>query len=74
VDRLGEAREARVTQDGTIPGTDTHESGLVTAVSPKGSVLEVLWVALLRLGLTSFGSPIAHLGYLRVDWQARDSY
>ena len=73
MDRPGEAREARVTQDGTIPGTDTHESGLVTAVSPKGSVFEVLWVAL-RLGLTSFGSSIAHLGYLRVDWQARDSY
>ena len=27
-----------------------------------GSVLEVLWVAT-KLGLTSFGGPIAHLGY-----------
>jgi chromate transporter len=29
-----------------------------------GSPVEVLW-AFLRLGLTSFGGPIAHLGYLR---------
>ena len=60
----------RVTQEGTIPGTDTHEAGLVTAVSPKGSAFEVLWVAL-RLGLTSFGGPIAHLGYFREEYVER---
>jgi chromate transporter len=70
VDRPGEAREARVTQEGTIPGTDTHEAGLVTAISPKGSAFEVLWVAL-RLGLTSFGGPIAHLGYFREEYVER---
>jgi chromate transporter len=70
VDRPGEAREARATQPGTIPGTDTHEASLVPAVSPKGSAFEVLWVAL-RLGLTSFGGPIAHLGYFREEYVER---
>src|SRR6266699_3850221 len=33
---------------------------------PAGSPVEVLLV-FLRLGLTSFGGPIAHLGYFRSD-------
>jgi chromate transporter len=37
---------------------------------PGGSVLEVFRVAL-RLGLTSFGGPIAHLGYFRREYVAR---
>ena len=37
---------------------------------PRGSVLEVLWVAL-RLGLTSFGGPVAHLGYFRTEYVER---
>jgi chromate transporter len=32
--------------------------------------LEVLWVAL-RLGLTSFGGPVAHLGYFREEYVVR---
>jgi len=35
-----------------------------------GSVLEVLWAAL-RLGLTCFGGPIAHLGYFREEYVIR---
>jgi chromate transporter len=35
-----------------------------------GSVLEVLVVAL-RLGLTSFGGPVAHLGYFREEYVGR---
>src|SRR5204863_3990544 len=35
-----------------------------------GSVLEVLWVAT-RLGLTSFGGPIAHLGYFHDELVVR---
>lgn len=31
---------------------------------PPGTVAEVFWV-FLRLGLTSFGGPVAHLGYFR---------
>ena len=37
---------------------------------PRGSVLEVLRV-FLRLGLTSFGGPVAHLGYFREEVVAR---
>ncbi|MEX0763255.1 MAG: chromate efflux transporter [Dehalococcoidia bacterium] len=36
----------------------------------KGSLLEVLWVAT-RLGLTSFGGPVAHLGYFRDEYVVR---
>src|SRR5205809_2904375 len=36
----------------------------------KGSVLEVLWVAT-KLGLTSFGGPIAHLGYFHDEYVIR---
>src|SRR5712692_697696 len=40
------------------------------AVPQRGSVLEVLAVAT-RLGLTSFGGPIAHLGYFRDEYVTR---
>jgi chromate transporter len=36
----------------------------------RGSVLEVLWIAT-RLGFTSFGGPIAHLGYFRREYVER---
>src|SRR3972149_5791364 len=36
----------------------------------RGAALEVLGVAA-RLGLTSFGGPIAHLGYFREEYVAR---
>ena len=39
-------------------------------VPSRGSALEVLGVAT-RLGLTSFGGPIAHLGYFREEYVAR---
>src|SRR5690242_6776113 len=39
--------------------------------SPKrNSLLEVLWVST-RLGLTSFGGPIAHLGYFHEEYVRR---
>src|SRR5580765_1343837 len=37
---------------------------------PAGSVAEVLFAAL-RLGLTSFGGPIAHIGYFRREYVTR---
>ena len=40
------------------------------AKHPRGSALEVLFI-FLRLGLTSFGGPIAHLGYFRAEFVAR---
>jgi chromate transporter len=36
----------------------------------KGAVLDVL-LAFLRLGLTSFGGPIAHIGYFRAEFVTR---
>ncbi len=39
-------------------------------ISGRGSPLEVLAVST-RLGLTSFGGPIAHLGYFREEYVAR---
>src|SRR5712691_803033 len=40
------------------------------APAGKGNPLEVFLV-FLRLGLTSFGGPIAHLGYFRQEFVAR---
>lgn len=37
---------------------------------PHGSVLEV-FLAFLKLGLTSFGGPVAHLGYFRTEFVER---
>jgi chromate transporter len=39
-------------------------------IAPAGSWLEVL-AAFLRLGLTSFGGPVAHLGYFRAEFVIR---
>jgi chromate transporter len=44
----------------------TDADGEAAPVS-RGSLLEVFLVAL-RLGLTSFGGPIAHLGYFRAEY------
>ena len=41
--------------------------------APRGSVLEVLGVAT-RLGLTSFGGPVAHLGYFREEYVKRRAW
>jgi chromate transporter len=42
----------------------------VTEPPARGSAREVLAVAL-RLGLTSFGGPVAHLGYFRAEYVQR---
>ena len=41
-----------------------------TAPSAEDSVFEVLWVST-RLGLTSFGGPISHLGYFHEEYVKR---
>ncbi len=43
---------------------------LLPSAQPRGSVIEVL-IASTRLGLTSFGGPIAHLGYFRDEYVVR---
>lgn len=52
--------------------TPTPDAGIAhdRDQTPRGSVREVFW-AFLRLGVTSFGGPIAHLGYFRDDLVAR---
>jgi chromate transporter len=39
----------------------------ISAASPRGSALEVFLI-FLKLGLTSFGGPVAHLGYYRAEF------
>jgi chromate transporter len=41
--------------------------------SSQGSFFEVLWVST-RLGLTSFGGPIAHLGYFHEEYVKRKQW
>src|SRR4029450_10602947 len=48
----------------------TAEQAHPAPKSEKGGVLEVLGVST-RLGLTSFGGPIAHLGYFHAEYVAR---
>src|SRR5215204_6405002 len=47
---------------------DSHAQAIVER--PSGSWHEVLLV-FLRLGLTSFGGPVAHLGYFREEFVVR---
>src|SRR6266705_218010 len=44
---------------------DTHTEGV-----ERGSALSVL-LAFLKIGLMSFGGPVAHLGYFREEFVAR---
>ena len=55
--------------DKAAAATTGAESGVVLA-RPAGSALEVLGVTT-RLGLTSFGGPVAHLGYFREEYVRR---
>ncbi len=50
--------------------TPAHSAVEVGSARTRGSVLEVLWVATM-LGLTSFGGPIAHLGYFHDEYVRR---
>jgi chromate transporter len=43
---------------------------VAAAHAPRSSALEVFRI-FLRLGLTSFGGPVAHLGYFRAEFVAR---
>ena len=60
--------------------TSPHPAAQTVKQQPRGgTAVEVLWV-LLRLGLTSFGGPVAHLGFLRSNiverrrWLSEASY
>lgn len=48
------------------------ETGTAEAVLPTGGVgLWQIFLIFLRLGLTSFGGPVAHIGYFREEFVAR---
>jgi chromate transporter len=47
--------------------TEHVQTGSHDFVRGRGSFLEVLWAST-RLGLTSFGGPIAHLGYFHEEY------
>jgi chromate transporter len=52
------------------PRTEVAQPEEPHSVKWRGSALEVLAV-FLRLGLTSFGGPVAHLGYFRAEFVER---
>src|SRR6266511_2435924 len=54
----------------TMSDGPTHATALVGQARTRGSVLEVLRVAT-KLGLTSFGGPIAHVGYFHDEYVRR---
>lgn len=45
----------------------TPEAGRTRPLETRGSAVEV-FLAFLKLGLTSFGGPVAHLGYFRAEF------
>jgi chromate transporter len=45
-------------------------ASVTTSDRPRGGAFEVL-LAFLKLGLTSFGGPVAHLGYFRTEFVER---
>ncbi|MCH2314729.1 MAG: chromate efflux transporter [SAR202 cluster bacterium] len=49
-----------------------HTDNSLFPLSP-GVLLQVFWVAL-RLGMTSFGGPIAHIGYFRQEYVVKRSW
>ncbi len=53
-----------------MPILPPGDESLSAEPAQRGSVIEVL-LAFLRLGLTSFGGPVAHLGYFRTEFVER---
>lgn len=50
--------------------TAPHPAADQAGAPQRGSPLEVLW-AFLRLGLSSFGGPVAHIGYFEAEFVRR---
>lgn len=53
-----------------LPEAHLVTSSPAAPLGHRGSAAEVFWV-FLRLGLTSFGGPVAHLGYFRTEFVRR---
>lgn len=56
--------------DDNSPTDQNAGAAPATFVPERGSPIEIFWVAL-RLGLTSFGGPIAHIGYFQDEYVQR---
>lgn len=54
----------------SLPQPTAPAAGTSPANAPRGSAIEVL-AAFLKLGLSSFGGPVAHLGYFRAEFVER---
>jgi chromate transporter len=70
VERVGEERASGPVAPMPPGATDSIQREDQGLTPRRGSALEVLGVAT-RLGLTSFGGPIAHIGYFREEYVAR---
>ena len=53
-----------------MPPSAPDDRHAIAETPPRGAVLDVL-LAFLKLGLTSFGGPVAHLGYFRTEFVER---
>lgn len=53
-----------------MPPDTPKDASQVAEITPQGSSAEV-FLAFLKLGLTSFGGPVAHLGYFRTEFVER---
>jgi len=49
---------------------DLTDTSAASEIGKRGTAFEVL-IAFLKLGLTSFGGPVAHLGYFRTEFVER---
>ena len=68
--RFGETTDRLAMTDAADPTTGKTAAKTATGVSPAGSPLEVLLV-FLKLGVSCFGGPIAHIGYFREEFVVR---
>src|SRR5580700_3615178 len=66
------SRSSVATKPGVVPNPETYRTSEEQKLVPTGhSRYLELFLIFLRLGLTSFGGPIAHLGYFRQEFVER---
>jgi Chromate transporter len=53
------------------PRTDSMKDGEAAKAATGGSSVGEVFADFIKLGLTSFGGPIAHLGYFRTEFVER---
>ena len=58
-------------EEDTTEGQDKSDVKQAAAFGSKSGTWPEVFMAFLRLGLTSFGGPVAHLGYFRDEYVVR---